>query len=181
MNFDFYMGLSHLQCTFTYCALCRKIASMLAGRFCISRKGGTGEVGVKGEGEGVLVAARLGCKRSRFVPGWPSLTLTKWTGLLSPCRGVVSGKEGCLGSEHVYDNNLSTNNADYQRQRNWGARGALASPILDLCAWMFHMNSRLLRTLSRQHPPNHVSVPPLLLTIACLLISGHGQSHKSAY
>ena len=52
-----------------------------------------------------MVAARLGCERATV--GGPPLALTGWAGLknpLSPCRGLVSGKEGCLGSERVYDN-----------------------------------------------------------------------------
>ena len=37
----------------------------------------------------------------------PPLTPTTWTGLeniLSPYKGFALGKEGCLGSERVYDN-----------------------------------------------------------------------------
>jgi len=64
----------------------------------------------------------------------------------------LARKAASLGSKQVYDNNLSRNNADYQGWRNRGARGALVSPILDLCAWTFHVDSRLLRTLLRQPP-----------------------------
>ena len=54
-----------------------------------------------------MVAARLGCERGRLGPGGPILTLTARTGLetsLIPFRGLVSGKEGCLGSEQECDN-----------------------------------------------------------------------------
>jgi len=44
----------------------------LQAGFASAGRVGQGEVGGKGEGEGVLVAARLGCKRSRLVLGWPS-------------------------------------------------------------------------------------------------------------
>ena len=40
-------------------------------------------------------------------PCGPILALAAWTGfetLLSPCRGFISGREGCLGSERVYAN-----------------------------------------------------------------------------
>ena len=36
--------------------------------------------------------------------GGPPAALTTWTGLENTSRGLVSGKEGCLGSEWVYDN-----------------------------------------------------------------------------
>ena len=45
-------------------------------------------------------------------PCWPILALAAWTGfktLLSPCRGLISDMEGCLGPERVYDNQ----SADY--------------------------------------------------------------------
>jgi len=55
--------------------------------FWVSRKGGTGGGGW-GHLQGAvhMVAARLGFE------------------LLSPCRGLVSGKKGYLGSERVYGN-----------------------------------------------------------------------------
>ena len=49
----------------------------------------------------------LAVKGAWLGPGGPILTLTARTGLetlLIPFRGLVSGKEGCLGSEQECDN-----------------------------------------------------------------------------
>ena len=75
--------------------------------FCVSRKGGTG-----GDGWGhrrvvcTWWLVDVAVKGLWLGLGGPPLALTAWTGLktlLSPCRGLVFGKEGCLGSESVYD------------------------------------------------------------------------------
>ena len=54
------------------------------------------------------VAARVGYERAMVRTSWATARqLTAWTGLetpRSPCRGLVSGKEGWLGSKRVYDN-----------------------------------------------------------------------------
>ena len=69
------------------------------------------------------VAARLGCERVMAGTGWhayawmwnshgwdrvghlsPWLHRQAYKKTLSPCRGLIYGKEGCLGSERVYDN-----------------------------------------------------------------------------
>ena len=54
------------------------------------------------------VAARVGYERAMVRTSWATARqLTAWTGLetpLSPCRGLVSGKEGWLSSKRVYDN-----------------------------------------------------------------------------
>ena len=45
-----------------------------------------------------------------------------------------------------------------------GAKGALAPPIFDLHTRMLRADNRLLRSLSHKPPPpDHISVPPLLL------------------
>jgi len=46
----------------------------------------------------------LALKRPWLVPGGPPHILTAWTGLENTCRGLVSGKKGCLVSEQVYGN-----------------------------------------------------------------------------
>ena len=67
----------------------------------------------QGELSGVIrrvVAGRLECKRAMAGIGWAASCpncmdrLRKYIVLLSTCRGLVSGKEGWLGSERVYDN-----------------------------------------------------------------------------
>ena len=53
-----------------------------------------------------MMAARLGYERTLIGIGWATSRpdcMDRLT-VLSPCRGLVSGKEGCLGSEWVYDN-----------------------------------------------------------------------------
>ena len=55
---------------------------MLACRFCVSRKGGTGGGGWgHPQGDMHTVAARLAVKESWVGLGWPPLTLAAWTGL----------------------------------------------------------------------------------------------------
>ena len=52
-----------------------------AHRFCMSRKGETGEGGWGHPlGDVHMVAAKLGCKNT-MVPGGPILSVTAWTGL----------------------------------------------------------------------------------------------------
>ena len=54
-----------------------------------------------------MVAAGLALKRPWLVPGGPPPALTTWIGLENTTltlQGLVSGKEGCLGSEWVYGN-----------------------------------------------------------------------------
>ena len=55
-----------------------------------------------------MVATRLGCQSTMIgtIDG-PILALAAWTGLGNAALtlyGVISGREGCLGSEWVYDN-----------------------------------------------------------------------------
>ena len=54
-----------------------------------------------------MVAARLGCQNAMV---WDQVgQFLLWLHgqvqkmLLSPCRGFISGREDCLGSERVYD------------------------------------------------------------------------------
>ena len=75
------------------------------------------------QGDMHMVAARLGCERVMAGTGWhayawlwnshgwdrvghlsPWLHRQAYNKTLSPCRGLIYGKEGCLGSERVYDN-----------------------------------------------------------------------------
>ena len=83
-----------LECTFGYITL-------HTHGFCISiRKGGTGGGGwCHLQGAVHMVAARLGWDWVGHFP--PSLHGQAYKTLPSPCRGLVSGKEGCLGSERV--------------------------------------------------------------------------------
>ena len=53
-----------------------------------------------------MVAARLDCERAMVSTWWVTSHRDCMTGLetlLSPCRGLVSGKEGCLVSGWEYD------------------------------------------------------------------------------
>ena len=67
-----------------------------------------------------MVVTRLGCK-SGMVVTWraKNLALAAWTGLENACRGFISGREGCLGSEHRC---LMTKGADYCMLVNEWAR-----------------------------------------------------------
>ena len=75
--------------------------------FCISRNGWTGGGGWDSlQGDIYMVAAMLGCKRTKLGLGGPPLALTAWTGLENTTHlvgvvGVVSGKEACLHSDLV--------------------------------------------------------------------------------
>ena len=78
--------LSSLLVT-SHCAL-----SMLAHGFCV--RTGCGVWGHP-QGDMHMVAARLGCERAMVGTWW--LHGQAYKTLLSPCRGLVSGREGCLG------------------------------------------------------------------------------------
>ena len=89
----------------SYCALRRKESlCTLACGFCVSRKSGTGGVGW-GHPQGAvhMAAARLGCKRA-MVGTRLLLGLAKGPILYmnTPLRGLISGREGCLGYEQVF-------------------------------------------------------------------------------
>ena len=79
---------------------------MLVHKLCVSKKGGTGGGGCCHlQGDMHMVAVVAGCQRAMVWAGWANshpgcMDRTQ----LSPCRGFISGKEGCLGSEQVYDN-----------------------------------------------------------------------------
>ena len=79
---------------------------MLAHRFCVSTKGGTGEGGW-GHPQGDMHTwwlQGLTVKGPWLGPGGPPLALTAWTSLENTtCKGLVSGKEGCFGTERVYE------------------------------------------------------------------------------
>ena len=56
-----------------------------------------------------MVAARLGCQNVMVGTGWANscpgcMDRLRKRYILLPCRGFISGREGCLGSERVYDN-----------------------------------------------------------------------------
>ena len=89
-----------------HCA--EKIVCALAHWFCVTRKGGTGG-GAWGHPQGAvhMVAARLGFEKAMVGTGRATPRpdcIDRLIKLLSPCRGLVSGKKGCLGSEWVYGN-----------------------------------------------------------------------------
>ena len=56
-----------------------------------------------GQGEMHMVAARLGCQSAMVGTSGPILALAACMDRLC-YRGFISGREGCLGSERVYDN-----------------------------------------------------------------------------
>ena len=68
--------------------------STLAHGFCV--RTGCGVWGHP-QGDMHMVAARLGCERAMVGTWWLHGQVYKT--LLSPCRGLVSGREGCLGSK----------------------------------------------------------------------------------
>ena len=74
----------------------------------MSRKGGQGEVG--GVTRRVLCTWQLpglAVKGPWLASGGQILTLAAWAGLktlLSPIRGFISVRKGCLGSEQVFAN-----------------------------------------------------------------------------
>ena len=93
----------------SHCALHRKIVSvhLRVGSVSAERVGQVEVGGVTHRVTCTWWLLGLALKRPWSVPGVPPPTLTAWTGLetlLSPCRGLISGKEGCLGSEWVYGN-----------------------------------------------------------------------------
>ena len=60
-----------------------------------------------------MVAARLGCVRVMVVTGQVTSCpecMDRLTNATPPCRELISGKEGCLGSEWVC---MATNSTDY--------------------------------------------------------------------
>ena len=76
----------------SYCALRRKDSlCVLARRFCVSRKGGTGRGGW-GHPQGAvhMAAARLGCKRTVVGTGWAN----SWPGCMSRLRKCYSHPSG---------------------------------------------------------------------------------------
>ena len=69
---------------------------IVSAQFCVSRKGGT--EGGEWQGDMHMVAARLG--RQSIMVG------TRWANsccMDSPCRGFISGGEGYLSFEQVFD------------------------------------------------------------------------------
>ena len=91
-----------------HCA--EKIVCTLAHGFCINKKCGTGGGGWGHlQGDMHTVAARLGCQRAmlgiRWVNSHPGyMDSLRENTILSSCRVLISGKEGCLDSECVYGN-----------------------------------------------------------------------------
>ena len=67
-------------------------------RFCVSRKGGTGGCGwCHPQGDLHMVAARLGCQSTMVGTRWPIFCHGQaWKMLLSPCRGLISGRMTCM-------------------------------------------------------------------------------------
>ena len=64
---------------------------MLARRFCVSRKGGTGGGGWGHPQDAVhMAAARLGCKRTIVGAGWAN----SWAGCMSKLRKLYSHHSG---------------------------------------------------------------------------------------
>ena len=93
----------------SYSALHRKIVCALRARFCVSRKGGTGEAWGHPQGDIHMVAARFGCQSAMVGTGWAN-SCPGCMERLGKCyshlvyRWLISGRKGCLGSERVYDN-----------------------------------------------------------------------------
>ena len=76
---------------------------MLAHWFCISRKGGTGGGGWGHLQGGVhMAAARFGCKRGIAGTGWGNSCPGCVNRLRKHLHGVISSREGCLGSEWAF-------------------------------------------------------------------------------
>ena len=76
---------------------------VLACGLCVRRKGGTGG-GAWGhpQGDMQMVAARLGYEKVMVGTGWATSRPECMHGQAyktppSPCRGLISGKEGCSG------------------------------------------------------------------------------------
>ena len=98
-----------LHCYTAHCALRRKDSHCaLACRFCVSRKDGTGggRLGCL-QGDMHMVAARLGCQSTMVETCGLILALATWTGSENTTltlQGFISGREGSLDTERVYDN-----------------------------------------------------------------------------
>ena len=82
---------------------------------CVSRKGDTEGGGTDGGGWGHphgdvhMVAVRLGLERAIVGTRWATTSQPDCMDRLKKhyshlCRGLVSNKEGCVGSERVYNN-----------------------------------------------------------------------------